>query len=43
MALILYWVHLRYGVEEAGLGFIWFWFQLFTGVSAFGAVWIAVP
>jgi MFS family permease len=41
MALILYWVHLRYGVEESGLGLIWFWFQLFTAVSSFGAVWIA--
>jgi MFS family permease len=41
MALILYWVHLRYGVEEAGLGFIWFWFQLFTAVSAMASVWTA--
>jgi MFS family permease len=41
MALILYWVHLRYGVDESGLGLIWFWFQLFTAVSSFAAVWIA--
>jgi MFS family permease len=41
MGLIMYWVHLRYGVEEAGLGFIWFWFQLFTAISAVGSVWIA--
>jgi MFS family permease len=41
MALILYWVHLRYGVDESGLGAIWFWFQLFTAVSSLGAVWLA--
>jgi MFS family permease len=41
MGLVIYWIHLRYGVEEAGLGFIWFWFQLFTGLSAVLSVWIA--
>jgi predicted MFS family arabinose efflux permease len=41
MSLIIYWVHLRYGIEEAGLGFIWFWFQLLTAFSAMGSVWIA--
>jgi MFS family permease len=41
MGLIIYWIHLRYGVEEAGLGFIWFFFQLFTGLSAILSVWIA--
>jgi hypothetical protein len=40
-ALVVYWVHLRFGVDESGLGFIWFWFQLFTGLSAILSVWIA--
>jgi len=41
MGLVLYWIHLRFGVEEAGLGGISFGFYLLTALSAGLSVWTA--
>ena len=41
MSLVLYWIHIRFGVEEAGLGGISLGFYFLTGISAPLSVWVA--
>ena len=41
MSLVLYWIHVRFGVEEAGLGGISLGFNFLTGISAPLSVWVA--
>ncbi len=41
MGLVLYWIHIRFGVEESGLGGISLGFSFLTGISAPLSVWVA--
>jgi MFS family permease len=40
-SMVAYWFHVRYGVEPAALGGIFFGANLLAGVSALSAVWLA--
>jgi len=40
-SIVAYWFHVRYGVNPATLGAIFFGANIFAGISALSAVWIA--
>jgi MFS family permease len=40
-SIVAYWFHTRYGVEPAALGAIFFGANIFAGISALSAAWIA--
>jgi MFS family permease len=41
MSLVLYWIHIRFGVPELGLGGISLGFNFLTGISAPLSVWVS--
>jgi MFS family permease len=40
-SIVAYWFHIRYGVNPAALGAIFFGANIFAGISALSAAWIA--
>src|SRR5258707_6130402 len=40
-SLVAYWFHVRFGVEPAALGAIFFGANIFAGISALAAAWVA--
>jgi len=40
-SLVAYWFHIRFGVEPGALGGIFFGANIFAGISALGAAWVA--
>jgi MFS family permease len=40
-SIVAYWFHVRFGVEPAGLGGIFFCANVLAGISALGAAWVA--
>jgi predicted MFS family arabinose efflux permease len=40
-SIVAYWFHIRYGIQPAALGAIFFFGNVFAGISALSATWLA--